>query len=156
MAKTFLLASLLVCASALQAPMTKSVAPAAAAKAAPVKLFSKVAAAAAAFTPYAAMAQSEGTGLMFGIDDQRLQYALILGYGLMFSVYFNWAKDQPDSDSDFFGASSCLVDDGADRHFRVPRRRVRRAPQLDALRPLPGIVPCVSTPVEGAPSPRRN
>merc|ERR1719263_769896 len=91
MAKTILLASLLVVASALQAPTAKTVA-------APA-----VAAAAAAFTPYAAMAQSEGMGLMFGIDDQRLQYTLILGYGFMFAIYFNWAKDQPDSDSDFFG-----------------------------------------------------
>ena len=128
MAKTILLASLLVVASALKAP--KTAAPAAkllsAAPVAAANPLSKVVAAAAAatagFAPYAAMAQSEGTGLMFGIDDQRLQLALVLGYGLMFSIYFNWAKDQPDSDSDFFGA--CLFfPHGVARRARRGRAR---------------------------------
>ena len=70
----------------------------------PVPVGQDGAAAAAAFTPFAALAggQSEGTGLVLGIDDGRETTVLTLVFGSFFWLYYNWAKDQPDSDSDFF------------------------------------------------------
>jgi len=64
----------------------------------------RFAAAATAFAPLAAFAggQSEGTGLSLGIDDGREGTVLTVIFGFFFLVYYNWAKDQPDSDSDFF------------------------------------------------------
>ena len=40
---------------------------------------------------------------MFGIDDGRETTVLALVFGIFFATYYNWAKDQPDSESDFFG-----------------------------------------------------
>jgi len=64
----------------------------------------RFAAVATAFAPLAAFAggQSEGTGLSLGIDDGREGTVLTFVFGFFFLVYYNWAKDQPDSDSDFF------------------------------------------------------
>jgi len=64
----------------------------------------RFAAVATAFAPLAAFAggQSEGTGLSLGIDDGREGTVLTVIFGFFFLVYYNWAKDQPDSDSDFF------------------------------------------------------
>jgi hypothetical protein len=64
----------------------------------------RFAAAATAFAPLAAFAggQSEGTGLSLGIDDGREGTVILVIFGFFFLVYFNWAKEQPDSDSDFF------------------------------------------------------
>ena len=39
---------------------------------------------------------------MLGVDDGREGIALSCVFLGMFSVYYNWAKEQPDSDSDFF------------------------------------------------------
>ena len=102
MFKSLLVSAMLVCASAL-APAPKqplSVAP----KSATPSPVAQFAAAAAAFTPFAALAggQSEGTGLVLGIDDGRETTVLTLVFGAFFWLYYNWAKDQPDSDSDFF------------------------------------------------------
>lgn len=47
--------------------------------------------------------QSEGMGLPWGIDDDRETLVTVVIFGLFFALYYNWAKDQPDSDSDFFG-----------------------------------------------------
>lgn len=47
--------------------------------------------------------QSEGTGLTLGIDDGRETIALFGVFFAFFTLYYNWAKGQPDSDSDFFG-----------------------------------------------------
>mmetsp|Transcript_12127 Transcript_12127/g.36042 ORF Transcript_12127/g.36042 Transcript_12127/m.36042 type:complete len:110 (-) Transcript_12127:89-418(-) len=69
------------------------------------KLGYQVAAAATAFTaPAMALAggQSEGTGLSLGIDDPRESTVLTVIFGFFFAVYYNWAKTQPDSNSDFF------------------------------------------------------
>jgi hypothetical protein len=101
MFKSVLVATLLACSSALaptQAKRTVSAPKISAPK--PVSF----AAAAAAFTPFAALAggQSEGTGLVLGIDDGRETTVLTLVFGAFFWLYYNWAKDQPDSDSDFF------------------------------------------------------
>lgn len=101
MFKSVLVATLLACSSALaptQAKRTVSAPKISAPK--PVSF----AAAAAAFTPFAALAggQSEGTGLVLGIDDGRETTVLTLVFGSFFWLYYNWAKDQPDSDSDFF------------------------------------------------------
>jgi len=64
----------------------------------------RFAAVATAFAPLAAFAggQSEGTGLSLGIDDGREGTVILVIFGFFFLVYFNWAKEQPDSDSDFF------------------------------------------------------
>ncbi|KAJ1460374.1 hypothetical protein M885DRAFT_495055 [Pelagophyceae sp. CCMP2097] len=101
--RSFLLLALAVTASAL-AP-TKV-----AAKKPLLQLQKQGVVAAAAFTTAAsnvgmafAGGQSEGTGLVFGIDDNRELTALALVFGSFFALYFNWAKEQPDSDSDFFG-----------------------------------------------------
>ena len=101
MAKALLLASMFACAAALAPTPTKTKAlSAVAASKAPLSF----AAAAAAFTPFAALAggQSEGTGLVLGIDDGRETVVLSVVFGAFFTLYYNWAKDQPDSDSDFF------------------------------------------------------
>eukprot|EP00629_Pelagomonadales_sp_RCC1024_P002599 CAMPEP_0119266380 /NCGR_PEP_ID=MMETSP1329-20130426/4889_1 /TAXON_ID=114041 /ORGANISM="Genus nov. species nov., Strain RCC1024" /LENGTH=108 /DNA_ID=CAMNT_0007266257 /DNA_START=114 /DNA_END=440 /DNA_ORIENTATION=+ len=95
-----MLVSLLAASSAL-APAPKVAAP----KIAAAKPQYRLAAAATAFAPLAAFAggQSEGTGLPLGVDDGREGIALSCVFLGMFSVYYNWAKDQPDSDgSDFF------------------------------------------------------
>ena len=102
MFKSVLVATLLACSSALaptQAKRTVSAPKISAPK--PVSF----AAAAAAFTPFAALAggQSEGTGLSLGIDDPREGTVLWVIGGFFFFTYYNWAKEQPDSDSDFFG-----------------------------------------------------
>jgi hypothetical protein len=91
--------ALLIAGAAALAP-TKTVAP----KAKPA-LHYQLAAAATAFAPIAAFAggQAEGTGLALGIEDEREGIALLCVGGFLFSVFFNWSKDQPDSDSDFFG-----------------------------------------------------
>ena len=70
----------------------------------PAALPYQVAAAATAFAPLAALAggQSEGTGLSLGIDDPREGTVLWVIGGFFFFTYYNWAKEQPDSDSDFF------------------------------------------------------
>lgn len=47
--------------------------------------------------------QSEGMGLPWGVDDDRETLVTVVIFGLFFTLYYNWAKDQPDSDSDFFG-----------------------------------------------------
>ena len=54
------------------------------------------------FAPLAALAggQSEGTGLSLGIDDPREGTVLWVIGGFFFATYYNWAKEQPDSDSD--------------------------------------------------------
>jgi hypothetical protein len=98
--KTAACALLLASASALAPAPVKTVS-----KAAPKPaLHYQVAAAATAFAPLAAFAggQSEGTGLSLGIDDPREATVLTLIGGFFFATYYNWAKEQPDSDSDFF------------------------------------------------------
>jgi len=47
--------------------------------------------------------QSEGTGLIFGIDDNRELLVLGVIFFGFFTLYNGWASGQPDSDSDFFG-----------------------------------------------------
>lgn len=102
MVRVLFLASILACAAALAPAPTKvkTFAP----NMAVVKPFS-LAAAATAFSPLAAFAggQSEGTGLPLGVDDGREGIALTCVFGFFFATYYNWAKDQPDSESDFFG-----------------------------------------------------
>lgn len=49
-----------------------------------------------------AAGQSEGTGLTLGIDDNRELLVLAVVFSGFWVLYFNWAKDQPDNDSDFF------------------------------------------------------
>ena len=70
----------------------------------PAALPYQLAAAATAFAPLAALAggQAEGTGLALGIEDEREGYALLAVGGFMFTVFFRWSAEQPDSDSDFF------------------------------------------------------
>ena len=70
----------------------------------PAALPYQLAAAATAFAPFAALAggQAEGTGLALGIEDEREGYALLAVGGFMFTVFFRWSAEQPDSDSDFF------------------------------------------------------
>ena len=46
--------------------------------------------------------QSEGTGLILGIDDNREFIVLAIVWFAFTTLYFGWAKDQPDNDSDFF------------------------------------------------------
>lgn len=47
--------------------------------------------------------QSEGTGLIFGIDDGRETLVLAVVFFGFFTLYNGWAAGQPDSNSDFFG-----------------------------------------------------
>ena len=99
--KTVACALLLASAAALAPTPART----AVSKAAPKPaLHYQVAAAATAFAPLAALAggQSEGTGLSLGIDDPREGTVLWVIGGFFFATYYNWAKEQPDSDSDFF------------------------------------------------------
>ena len=99
--KTVACALLLASAAALAPTPART----AVSKAAPKPaLHYQVAAAATAFAPLAALAggQSEGTGLSLGIDDPREGTVLWVIGGFFFFTYYNWAKEQPDSDSDFF------------------------------------------------------
>lgn len=99
---------LLVPALAL-VPQQNVVVPTKAAPAAPVagNGFQKAVAAAVAtasvnILPALAGGQAEGTGLTLGIDDSREFYVLAVVFAGFWVLYFNWAKDQPDNDSDFF------------------------------------------------------
>ena len=99
--KTVACALLLASAAALAPTPARTAVSTAAPKPA---LHYQVAAAATAFAPLAALAggQSEGTGLSLGIDDPREGTVLWVIGGFFFFTYYNWAKEQPDSDSDFF------------------------------------------------------
>mmetsp|Transcript_14151 Transcript_14151/g.43750 ORF Transcript_14151/g.43750 Transcript_14151/m.43750 type:complete len:112 (+) Transcript_14151:90-425(+) len=100
--KTLVASVLLASASALQ-PAPKATLAKAPKLSAPKPQY-QLAAAATAFAPFAALAggQSEGTGLSLGIDDPREGTVLWAIGGFFFFIYYNWAKEQPDSDSDFF------------------------------------------------------
>mmetsp|Transcript_2882 Transcript_2882/g.9564 ORF Transcript_2882/g.9564 Transcript_2882/m.9564 type:complete len:119 (+) Transcript_2882:260-616(+) len=47
--------------------------------------------------------QSEGTGLILGVDDGRQLVVSAVIFAAFWTLYFGWAKDQPDNGSDFFG-----------------------------------------------------
>ena len=119
--KTVACALLLASAAALAPTPART----AVSKAAPKPaLHYQVAAAATAFAPLAALAggQSEGTGLSLGIDDPREGTVLWVIGGFFFFTYYNWAKEQPDSDSDFFAEYDELLMEELEGACRELRR----------------------------------
>uniref|UniRef100_A0A7S3NIS3 PSII 6.1 kDa protein n=1 Tax=Aureoumbra lagunensis TaxID=44058 RepID=A0A7S3NIS3_9STRA len=101
-----LLVALFTSVSALQAPVNQQKPVAPATKVNPTFLVSTGAAVmTAASNVQMAMAggQSEGMGLTLGIDDPRELVAALAVGTAFWTLYYNWAKDQPDNESDFFG-----------------------------------------------------